>query len=46
MVGDKITNKLLILNEKRKKIQNNTINLLNSKRDENKSKVIFKYKEK
>ncbi len=45
VIIDKIINKLLILNEKRKKVQNNTINLLNSKRDENKNKVIFKYKE-
>ena len=42
---DKIINKLLILNEKRKKIQNKTLNLLNSTKDINKYKVIFKYKE-
>ncbi len=42
---DKITKKLIILNERRKKIQKKSFNLLNSSFKENKNKVIFEYKE-
>ena len=42
---DKISNKLKMLNDRRKKIQNKTFNLLNSNIVEDKMKVIFKYEE-
>ncbi len=42
---DRISNKLKILNDRRKKIQNKTLNLLNSNIVEDKMKVIFKYEE-
>ena len=45
IIINKITNKLILLNEKRKKIQTKTFNLLNSNLDNNKNKIIFKYKE-
>ena len=42
---NKTIKKLLMLNEKRKKIQNKNIDLLNINEDENKNKIIFKFKE-
>ena len=42
---DKISNKLLILNEKRKKIQAKTIYFLKNSTSHTKSEIIFKYKE-
>ncbi len=42
---NKTIKKLLMLNEKRKKIQNKNIYLLNINEDENKNKIIFKFKE-
>ncbi len=42
---DKIIKKLIFLNNKRKQIQNKTINLLKSESDLSKNEIIFKYKE-
>ena len=42
---NKTIKKLLMLNEKRKKIQNKNIDLLNINENENKNKIIFKFKE-
>ena len=42
---DKISKKLIYLNEKRKKIQNSTIYFLNKDLDLKNSEIIFKYKE-
>ncbi len=42
---DKITKKLIILNERRKIVQKKTLNLLNSNLNKHQNKVIFKYNE-